>query len=148
MADQDPNMNSVIGGWALGNILILIQILTGYSVVLYFFGFLLYSVTLLYMILYSILISDFQGTVVYGFLCATMSAMCWFFIAVQENEAYQGWVTFFGVMTGVGGLLIIVGVIVGVWRNRETVKEKVQKGVNFVKKKTLRKSENVQELKF
>jgi uncharacterized membrane protein len=77
-----------------------------------------------------------------------MSAMCWFFIAVQENEAYQGWVTFFGVMTGVGGLLIIVGVIVGVWRNRETVKENVQKGVNFVKKKTLRKSENVQELKF
>jgi len=45
-------------------------------------------------------------------------------------------------MAGVGGLLIIVGV----WRNRETVKEKVKYGVNLVK--TLRKSKNVQELKF
>jgi len=71
-----------------------------------------------------------------------MSGFCWLWIALLGEGAYQGWVTFFVVMTGVGGLLIIVGV----WRNRETVKEKVKSGVNFVK--TLRKSENVQELKF
>lgn len=134
MADKDPNSDSVIGGWAVGNILILIQILTEYSVVLYFFGFIPYIVTLAYMIWYV----EF----IWGVIVAILSAMCWFFIAVQENDAYEGWETFFGVMTGIGGLLIIYSV----WKSRKDIKKVVKSGVKSVK--SLRKSENVQELKF
>jgi hypothetical protein len=134
MKKEDPNSDYVIGGWALGNILILIQILTEYSVVLYFFGFILYPFTLAYMIWYV----EF----IWGVIVATVSAMCWFFIAVQENEAYEGWETFFGVMTGVGGLLIIYSI----WKSRKDIKTVVQSRLERVN--PFRKSQNVQELKF
>ena len=134
MEKVNPNSDYVLGGWAVGNILILIQILTEYSVVLYFFGFILYIVTLAYMIWYV----EF----IWGVIVAILSAMCWFFIAVQENDAYEGWETFFGVMTGIGGLLIIYSI----WKSRKDIKKVVKSGVKSVK--SLRKSENVQELKF
>ena len=134
MEKVNPNSDYVLGGWFLGNILILIQILTEYSVVLYFFGFILYIVTLAYMIWYV----EF----IWGVIVAILSAMCWFFIAVQENDAYEGWETFFGVMTGIGGLLIIYSI----WKSRKDIKKVVKSGVKSVK--SLRKSENVQELKF
>jgi hypothetical protein len=134
MKKEDPNSNYVIGGWAIGHLLIFIQISTAYSVVLYFFGFILYLVTLAYMIWYV----EF----IWGVIVAVVSAMCWLFIGVQENDAYEGWVIFFSVMTGLGVLLIIYSI----WKSREKVKETVQTGVEYVK--TLRKPENVQELKF
>ena len=127
---MDPNFDYVVGGWAIGNIVLLLEILNSYWVGLYF-AFLPYFISLGYMA---------YNYTTYSLLVAGMSGMCWLFVGVSGSE-YEGWATFFGVMTGLGGLLIIFSL----WKNRQTVKETVQSGVEFVK---TRRSKDIEELKF
>ena len=110
--EDDYNYNTAINGWCVSNGFIVLGLFIeeGEWTFIFFFS---YVLSLLYMT-YMNKTKFVENTL----WVAGVSAMCLIF-AANGDDVWEGWATFFGVMTGVAGLYLLIGLC----QDRENVKK-------------------------